>query len=208
MIIGIWEVHKNGYVHCDIKPANLMFIEKDDRTTIQYIDFGLAQKISQNLKEIVRPRGTPNYMSRNTHKGMKITRRDDLESIMYIAIIMVNAYLPWFNLNHGEDKDINEVLLEMKEKYWGPKLCEGLPTVFQDFVKIITALKPEDEPPYQKIIDLMLRVETEKGVQTLQIDDIYQLDWNHHYTKGDFKMFEHITSSRMKLGRFRYQTDE
>lgn len=88
-------------------------------------------------------------MSRNCHKGHRLTRRDDLESIMYIIIRCVNATLPWWNNHTTGNKDVNSVLCEMKEKHWGSQLCEGLPPVFQEFVSIITSMNADDEPPYE-----------------------------------------------------------
>ena len=31
ILMGLRDIHNLGYVHCDLKPANLMFTEKDGR---------------------------------------------------------------------------------------------------------------------------------------------------------------------------------
>jgi serine/threonine protein kinase len=37
-------VHKSGYIHCDLKPENLMLGLKGDYKTVYLIDFSLAEK--------------------------------------------------------------------------------------------------------------------------------------------------------------------
>jgi serine/threonine protein kinase len=53
-------IHKNGYVHLDLKPDNIQF-NKDSSDTyqLQIIDFGLCVKIGDKIKI----QGTPYYMS-------------------------------------------------------------------------------------------------------------------------------------------------
>ena len=123
VLMGLRDIHALGMVHCDLKPANLMFIKNQDEQTkqalleagvtqddidkygiwkLQLIDFGLVQKYSSEASSAIgamQPRGTPNYMSRNCHLGLPLTRRDDLESVMYIIIRCVNGSLPWQNMD-------------------------------------------------------------------------------------------------------------
>lgn len=42
------KLHKLGYTHNDIKPANIMFGEKDGKWQVYLIDFGLATKIGKS----------------------------------------------------------------------------------------------------------------------------------------------------------------
>lgn len=43
----ILKVHNAGYIHCDIKPDNIMFADRNDVTSMRLIDFGTAVKINQ-----------------------------------------------------------------------------------------------------------------------------------------------------------------
>jgi hypothetical protein len=108
-------------------------------------------------------------MSRNCHQRKKLTRRDDLETLMYIVIRMVNGYLPWSNLD-VDDQNKDAVYLKAKESFWGKKLLEGLPPVFQEFVDIITTMELNAEPDYNKLISLMTQDEA----------DIHEIKWNPH----------------------------
>ena len=101
LIRGIRDIHKTGYVHCDIKPANILIRTINGSTRLFFIDFGLIEKYSlagEDMTELCFPRGTPIYMSMNCHRRKKLTRKDDLESILYIVIFMLESTLPWFHL--------------------------------------------------------------------------------------------------------------
>jgi len=54
---GLHAMHKMGYVHCDIKPNNIM---RDAAGAIKVIDFGQSVKIG-TIKE--RIQGTPDYIA-------------------------------------------------------------------------------------------------------------------------------------------------
>lgn len=54
---GLGAMHKMGYVHCDLKPNNIM---RDANGTIKIIDFGQSVKIG-TIKE--RIQGTPDYIA-------------------------------------------------------------------------------------------------------------------------------------------------
>ena len=39
--------------------------------------------------------GTPQYMSVNMHQSNELSRRDDIESIMYMLVFLHTGTLPW-----------------------------------------------------------------------------------------------------------------
>lgn len=105
---------------------------------------------------------------------------------MYIIIRCLNSYLPWYN-TVTDSKDIHVSFLKIKEQFWGDKLCEGLSPVFQEFVSIITNMQPEDDPPYDLLIDLMMTVVDEKGYKKkLTEEDLTHIAWNKHISRGKF----------------------
>lgn len=56
---GLHELHKNGIIHCDIKPGNI-FCANDDKSVI-IGDFGLCEFVNSDGKIIDVARGTPEY---------------------------------------------------------------------------------------------------------------------------------------------------
>ncbi len=98
-------LHNKGIVHRDIKPNNILL----SNNKIKICDFGFSKQIIKNKKHIEYKNidkiiGTPNFISLNVHNLIEPTRRDDLESIIYIIIYLIKD-LPW------REKDINKTKL-------------------------------------------------------------------------------------------------
>jgi serine/threonine protein kinase len=96
------DIHNHGVVHRDLKPPNICL----NRNLEPYIiDFGMAKKIIINNKHIEERAinniiGSPNYVSLNVVNLIEPTRRDDMESIIFIMMFMVldnNQYIEYTN---------------------------------------------------------------------------------------------------------------
>jgi hypothetical protein len=124
------------------------------------------------------PKGTPYFMSRNCHRGKKLSRRDDLESLMYSVITILNGYSPWQNLTINSKQDPNEVIMNMKEEYWENlhKVVENLPSNFKKFASLIKNMEFDQEPPYEEMIDSMSKIEvSESWSGSSFIKDFYKI---------------------------------
>tara|TARA_B110000444_G_scaffold82935_3_gene78387 strand:+ start:3796 stop:4569 length:774 start_codon:yes stop_codon:yes gene_type:complete len=91
IVITIQEIHNTGVIHRDLKPVNIC-INSNSEPFI--VDFGMAKRIINNKKHIeVRSInsiiGSPNYISQNVTRLIEPTRRDDMESIIYIILYML-----------------------------------------------------------------------------------------------------------------------
>lgn len=96
-------VHSCGFVHRDIKPENFC-VRGDDNNTLCIVDFGLCKRFTYRDGKHIKFRqnksllGTPRYMSLNCHDGYELSRRDDIESLLYMVLFFLNPKLPWQNL--------------------------------------------------------------------------------------------------------------
>ena len=91
--------HKNGIVHHDLKPENLLYLNKDENSPIKVIDFGMSKRFDSKhfMSEKV---GTAYYISPEVLAG-KYDEKCDIWSAGVILYIIICGY-PCFN---GEDDD-------------------------------------------------------------------------------------------------------
>lgn len=143
-------IHEKGLIHRDIKPENIVFNKKG--TDIYIIDFGLCRKYIDNNNEHIEMNkrntiiGTPNFVSVNVHNGIEPSRRDDLISVAYIILYLINGGLPWLGLERGG---------EMKEiKLQKQFILEWSKTPLQlvAYIKYCENLKFDETPDYEYLI--------------------------------------------------------
>ena len=78
------DAHQQGVIHCDLKPDNILVINKGNRKgTLKLLDFGIAQSLSvSNSKPTKRTRGiTPEYASPQRHRHRSPHHTDDVYSL-------------------------------------------------------------------------------------------------------------------------------
>jgi serine/threonine protein kinase len=151
MLNCIEEFHKAGFVHRDIKTGNFL-LRPNMHNSICLIDFGLSfsyiDKQTGNhipCSEVKDFDGTISKASPNAHKGITLSRRDDLISWFYTIMEMIDGYLPW-----SEERDFN-VIGKMKNNILSEGLCSSLPSIFSNIYQYILNLKFEETPDYQYI---------------------------------------------------------
>ena len=148
-------IHKKGFLYIDIKPENFMTqyeinVDNPLNITIYSADFGLVQKYMINNKH--RPFkynkgrvGTINFMSLNTESRMLPSRRDDLESLIYVILFLKYGNLPW------EDAKTEELGFRMKLYY--ELYLKEIPPQIKTIMGYVRNLDYEEEPNYQLIED-------------------------------------------------------
>jgi serine/threonine protein kinase len=94
-------LHDEGFIHCDIKPDNIMIGDymKDPKlmNKIYLIDFGISQKYRLSdgshipFEKNVPFKGNVIFSSKNAFAQVTLSRRDDIISLIYFLIFCVNS---------------------------------------------------------------------------------------------------------------------
>lgn len=147
----IKDIHELGYVHRDIKPSN-MLVGTSDPDFIYFMDFGMAAKFrSAGNRHCSRrsgqtPVGSKRYMSRNVHRGVTASRRDDLESFGYCLVELCTGSLPWASV-----RDLADVSL-FKEATSTRELCQNAPSSLRTYMRNVKSLPFGERPSYSQYI--------------------------------------------------------
>ena len=85
--------HRQGVVHRDVKPANMMWHPESD--TLKVTDFGIARLTDSSRTKTGMVLGTPSYMSPEQLAGKKIEGRSDLFSLAVSLYQLLCGRLPF-----------------------------------------------------------------------------------------------------------------
>uniref|UniRef100_A0A6C0B9Q5 non-specific serine/threonine protein kinase n=1 Tax=viral metagenome TaxID=1070528 RepID=A0A6C0B9Q5_9ZZZZ len=139
MVDVIKFIHSKGFLHRDLKPDNFLY----DNDTIHLIDFGLSkQYITEKGQHIPFKKGKSligsiNFSSVNVQDGFEASRRDDIESLLYILIFLLKENsIPW-------NRDSAAEVLEKKLAFSEPPVASLL--------SYYRVLQFEEKPDYNKI---------------------------------------------------------
>ena len=101
---------------------------------VYLIDFGISKVYENNLfltfnknKSFI---GTSRYASLASHNGEDIGKKDEIESLMYILLYLLEGKLPWQNLHPAPGVDKNTAIRDLKLSISLEELCQGAPKEF------------------------------------------------------------------------------
>ena len=91
VLAALSAAHSQGFLHCDLKPANVMIIHpRPDRPHVKVLDFGIARRMTEVDGSLARGSGgTPMFMSPEQARGEAVDARSDI----YSASAMLYAML-------------------------------------------------------------------------------------------------------------------
>ncbi|KAA0716077.1 Myosin light chain kinase, smooth muscle [Triplophysa tibetana] len=100
IVDGVNFIHKKGIVHLDLKPENIMCVNKTG-SKIKLIDFGLARRLETagSLKVLF---GTPEFVAPEVISYEPISYATDMWSIGVICYILVSGLSPFMGDNDNE----------------------------------------------------------------------------------------------------------
>jgi serine/threonine protein kinase len=130
--VGLQEAHKNGLIHRDIKPDNIM-VTRDGQVKIA--DLGLVKETEAdlNLTRTGRGLGTPHFMSPEQFRNAKNADvRCDIYSLGATLYMMVTGELPFANCNGPLDAWMKKTQNDIQPpRKLVPKLSERTESAIQ-----------------------------------------------------------------------------
>ncbi len=170
---GLHYLHQRGWVHCDIKPDNMLV---DDDGNVKVIDFTISQRSKRNLLSFLgfkQPiRGTRSYMSPEQIRGETLDGRSDIYSFGCVIFELLGGRPPFTGSSPNEllekhlrssvptvmvhNKDVTKECADLIRRMMGKKRetrPESMWEVLQEFRNIqIFSKKPQ--PPEFKLSQL------------------------------------------------------
>jgi serine/threonine-protein kinase len=148
---GLQAMHAMGYVHCDMKPNNIL---RSDTGQVKVIDFGQSCKIG-TVKE--RIQGTPDYISPEQVKRKPVSHKTDIFNLgatMYWCL--TGKTIPTlYTLDRGDNSFLVDDRISTPQE-----LNSRIPTALSNLVMDCIASKPEKRPPFME--DVIKRLELSK----------------------------------------------
>ncbi len=139
--------HKNGIVHRDIKPHNIIITEDG---VAKVMDFGIAKAVSNStMTAFGTTIGSVHYFSPEQAKGSSTDDRSDIYSLGVVMYEMLTGKVPF-----DADTPVSIALKHMQED---PKpaieINENIPTAVNDIV--MKAMQKEPENRYQSATEML-----------------------------------------------------
>lgn len=151
MIKRIETLHSKYLLHRDIKPDNFML---GTNKQLFLIDFGLCKRYDHDGIHIEETQdvnktiiGSVNFVSLNVHKGIEPSRRDDIESCIYIILYLLqDGQLPWL-----KEKNINKIV-RLKNELTNGDLCSPF---IKCMLSLTRMLAFKEAPNYGELITIL-----------------------------------------------------
>jgi len=137
---GLDYAHRNGVVHRDVKPGNLLVSDSD---VVKLADFGIARATDQSsITQVGSVLGTAAYLAPEQARGEEAGPRADLYSLGVVAYQLLTGRLPY------EASSLSELALKQQREAPPPvdELNPRVPPELADAIGMALALDKEDRP--------------------------------------------------------------
>ena len=129
IVKGLCHIHEKGYVHCDIKPSNiLVFPREGGGNEVKISDFGLSKRVEEERAlQLPQLSGTPAYMSPESVVYREDEPPLDVWSVGIMVVEMVTGKLVWRKL--GKEDLLFSIVFEQ------PEIPENMSEDGKDFMR-------------------------------------------------------------------------
>jgi eukaryotic-like serine/threonine-protein kinase len=138
---GLDYAHRNGVVHRDVKPGNLLVSDSD---VVKLADFGIARAVDQSsITQAGSVLGTAAYLAPEQARGEEAGPRADIYSLGVVTYQLMSGRLPY------EANSLSELALRQQRESPIPldELNPQVPHELAQAVAIALAIDQEARPP-------------------------------------------------------------
>ncbi len=151
--MGLDYAHRQGIIHRDVKPGNLMVIGGPAggpaAMTVKLADFGIARAVEQTrLTQVGSVVGTAAYLSPEQSRGEEATPVSDVYSLGVVIYQLLTARLPYEGNSLAELAIRRENERPLPPTSYEPSIPEALS------VSVLRALENEPEHRYADALEL------------------------------------------------------
>ncbi|CAD5229462.1 unnamed protein product [Bursaphelenchus okinawaensis] len=179
VLMGLEYLHREGFIHRDLKPGNTC-IGKLDPRTVYIIDFGMCRRFYYPDKGKWRKprsrchfRGTYRYASLRTHQKVETGPSDDLECWVYSFVEIGIKSLPWCNTS-----DYDSITF-MKKDTSISELCGQAPKSVRRFARMVF------ETPFNQFPDYVALHHALRKSLPSDHEYVRKYDWEMDGNDGD-----------------------
>jgi eukaryotic-like serine/threonine-protein kinase len=137
---GLDYAHRNGVVHRDVKPGNLLVSDTD---VVKLADFGIARAVDQSsITQVGSVLGTAAYLSPEQARGDEAGPQADLYSLGVVTYQLISGRLPY------EAASLSELALKQQRESPIPldELVPDVPAALSQVVALTLAIDQRDRP--------------------------------------------------------------
>ncbi|XP_020597466.1 mitogen-activated protein kinase kinase kinase 3-like, partial [Phalaenopsis equestris] len=129
ILFGLRHIHNMGYVHCDIKPDNILIVDGEAKIA----DFGLAMRVGKESSK-GNIRGTPLYMAPESVSRNEYNAAADIWALGCSVSKMASSRLPWLNVD-DYDHEIQHLLFRIAFSDELPEIPLEMSEEGKDFIR-------------------------------------------------------------------------
>lgn len=164
------ETHRNGIIHCDLKPENIMLTSLGARSdVVKLIDFGVASILSKTTDEGDRSKllvGTPQYMAPEQITHAEIGPWTDTYAL---GLILIELFTGQFVFDHDDPREVLKMQLHNPVVLPHGLACTELgPIIAKATEKSISKRYRSTQQFYNDLCDAMQSMQTKTRPQPMR----------------------------------------
>lgn len=158
------EAHRLGVIHRDMKPGNVMLVDRDGEDYVKVLDFGLVKEVDrkeheEDLTQAGVFMGSPKYMAPEQIQGEQVDARTDIYAVGVMMYEMLCGRVPF-----QRDNPMQILMDHVREPPPPLSPPAGMPPISPELQAIVMkCLEKKKEERYPDMEALLVALKTAAG---------------------------------------------